>query len=132
MGLTLTHAALRPRRAERRESTSFTKHWLVAYAIAYTLAMSKTVPVREFRSNLADLLDEVADRREHVTVTRHGRPAAVLVPIDEYQALEETAEILSDDDTLAAIRNGLDDLAEDAVVTLEQARADHASRAQSG
>ncbi len=93
--------------------------------------MSKTVPVREFRSNLAELLDEVADRREHVTVTRHGRPAAVLVPIDEYRALEETAEILSDDDTLRAIRDGLDDLAEDAVVTLEQVRADHASRAPS-
>lgn len=61
--------------------------------------------MREFRTNLAELLDEVADRREHVTVTRHGRPAAVLVPIDEYLALVETAELLSDDDALAAIRN---------------------------
>ena len=90
--------------------------------------MSKTVPSREFRSHLAELLDEVADRREHVTVTRRGRPAAVLVPIDEYEALEETAEILSDDDTLAAIRRGLDDLAREDLVSLDQVRDEHTGR----
>ncbi len=36
---------------------------------------------------------------EHVTITHHGRPQAVVIPVDEYEALEETAEILSDDDT---------------------------------
>lgn len=90
--------------------------------------MSKTVPSREFRSHLAELLDEVADRREHVTVTRRGRPAAVLVPVDEYEALEETAEILSDDDTLAAIRHGLDDLAREDLMSLEQVREDLTGR----
>ena len=66
--------------------------------------MSKTVPVREFRTHLADLLDEVADRREQVTVTRHGRPAAVVVPVDEYEALEETAEILAESQAAHAQR----------------------------
>ena len=56
--------------------------------------MAKTVPVRELRNNLSSLLDDVSDRREHVLVTRNGAPAAVLVPIDEYEALEETAEVL--------------------------------------
>ncbi|TVR34993.1 MAG: type II toxin-antitoxin system Phd/YefM family antitoxin [Nitriliruptor sp.] len=93
--------------------------------------MSKTVPVREFRTHLADLLDEVADRREHVTVTRRGRPAAVLVPVDEYEALEETAEILSDDDTLGAIQRGLDDLASGNLIPLDQVRDDHAARGRS-
>ncbi len=102
-----------------------------AYAERYTPVMSKTVPVREFRTHLADLLDEVADRREHVTVTRRGRPAAVLVPVDEYEALEETAEILSDHDALAAIRRGLDDLAAGDVTSLDEVRAEHAARARS-
>lgn len=93
--------------------------------------MSKTVPVREFRSHLADLLDQVADRREHVTVTRRGRPAAVLVPVDEYEALEETAEILSDEGTLAAIRRGLGDLAADDLVPLDQVREEVAARDRS-
>ena len=90
--------------------------------------MPKTVPVREFRSHLADLLDEVADRREHVTITRHGRPSAVVIPINEYESLEETAEILSDDDTLAAIRRGLDDIAAGDEVGLDDVREEMASR----
>ena len=93
--------------------------------------MSKTVPSREFRTHLAHLLDEVADRREHVTVTRHGRPAAVLVPVDEYEALEETAAILSDEDTLDAIRHGLEDLAAGDVASLDEVRVEHAGRDRS-
>ena len=81
-------------------------------------------PPGSWRTHLAELLDEVADRREHVTVTRRGRPTAVLVPVDEY---EETAEILSDENTLAAIRRGLDDLAAADVVALEQVRDEHAA-----
>jgi prevent-host-death family protein len=90
--------------------------------------MSKAVPVRDFRRQLAELLDEVVDRHEHVTVTRHGRPAAVLIPVHEYEALEETAEILSDDETLRAIRRGLDDLSAGDAVSLEQVREEFAAR----
>jgi antitoxin YefM len=90
--------------------------------------MAKLVPVREFRSRLSELLSDVADRRDHVLVTRNGKPAAVLVPIDEYQALEETAEILSDSDTLSAIEAGLAELSRDETVTLEQLRDELAER----
>jgi len=81
--------------------------------------MAKTVPVRELRSELARLLDDVVERREHVIVTRRGRPAAALIPIDEYEALEETAEILSDPDALAAIEAGLAEIERGEVVTLD-------------
>jgi antitoxin YefM len=90
--------------------------------------MPRTVPVREFRSNLSRLLSDVADRREHVLITRNGRPAAVLVPIDEYDALEETAEILSDADTIAAVDAGVAELQRDETVTLEALRGELAAR----
>jgi antitoxin YefM len=95
-----------------------------AYRIRYTLPMAKTVPVREFRTNLSALLSDVADRREHVLVTRNGKPAAALVPIDEYDALEETAEILSDSETLAGIEAGLAELSRGEIVTLADLRAE--------
>lgn len=100
------------------------------YTVRYTSRMANTVPVREFRRRLADLLDEVANLREHVTITRHGRPEAVLIPVGEYEALEETAEILSDEDTLAAIRQGLEDVAAGETVPLEQVRDDFDGRPQ--
>jgi antitoxin YefM len=98
------------------------------YAIRYTPSMAKTVPVREFRTRLSELLSDVADRRDHVLVTRNGKPAAALVPIDEYEALEETAEILSDSATLAAIEAGLAELARGDSVTLDELRRDLAER----
>ena len=90
--------------------------------------MAKTVPVRQFRTRLSELLSDVADRRDHVLVTRNGKPAAVLVPIDEYEALEETAEILSDSVTLAQVETGLRDLAQGDTVTLEELRRELAER----
>jgi len=96
--------------------------------MTYTLTMAKTVPVRELRSNLSQLLSDVADRRDHVLVTRNGRSAAALVPIDEYEALEETAEILSDSDTLSAIEAGLAELSRDETVTLDDLRRELSER----
>jgi antitoxin YefM len=99
-----------------------------AYTILYTGRMAKIVPVRELRSNLSSLLDDVSDRRDHVLVTRNGMPAAALVPIDEYEALEETAEVLSDPDALSALEAGLAELERGETVTLAELRdelADH-------
>lgn len=90
--------------------------------------MPKHVPAREFRSRLSEYLDDVADRRDHVLVTRNGTPAAALVPIDEYEALEETAEILSNPDAIAAIEAGLAEIARDETVTLDDVRRDLAAR----
>lgn len=98
------------------------------YSITYTLCMTQTVPVGEFRSNLSKWLSQVADRRDHLLVTRNGRPAAALVPIDEYEALEETAEILSDPDALVALEAGMVELARGETVTLNELRKELAER----
>jgi prevent-host-death family protein len=90
--------------------------------------MAKTVPVRELRSNLSSLLDDVSERRDHVLVTRNGSPAAALVPIDEYEALEETAEVLSDSDALSALEAGLAELERGETVTLDELRGELAHR----
>ena len=101
------------------------------YVIEYTRLMAKTVPVRELRSNLSALLDEVAERRDHVLVTRNGRPAAALVPIDEYEALEETAALLSDTATVDAVARGLDELEADETVGLDELRRELSERRRS-
>jgi prevent-host-death family protein len=83
---------------------------------------ARAVPACEFRAHLSEVLSDVADRRDHVLVTRNGKPAAALVPVDEYEALEETAEILSDPDAMAALEQGLSELTKEDVVTLDELR----------
>jgi prevent-host-death family protein len=90
--------------------------------------MSRTVAVRELRAGLSQVIDQVADLREHVIVARHGRLAAVLVPVDEYEALEETAEIFSDAETMAAIDEGQRELERGEAVTLGDLRRQLQSR----
>jgi len=96
--------------------------------IMYTHLVPKSVPVREFRSKLSSLLDDVSDRRDHVLVTRNGTPAAALVPIDEYEALEETAEILSDPDALSALEAGLAEIERGETITLAELRSELVER----
>jgi antitoxin YefM len=93
----------------------------------YPLPMAKTIPVRELRANLSTVLDTVADRRDHVLITRNGVPAAALVPIDEYEALEETAEILSDPAAIAALDEGLGEIERGETVTLAELREELAA-----
>src|SRR5262249_27830822 len=52
-----------------------------------------SVSVREARANLARLLDQ-AEAGEPTGITRGGEPVAAIVPIDEYEALEEAADEL--------------------------------------
>jgi prevent-host-death family protein len=61
--------------------------------------------------SLADVknrLSEVVDRleREHgrVVITKHGRPAAVMLSVDDLESLEETLEVLSNPTLMADIR----------------------------
>jgi len=55
-----------------------------------------TVPFSEAKSHLSELADRVESERERVVVTRHGRPAFVLVHPDYLESLEETLAIVDD------------------------------------
>lgn len=114
--------------AQKDWPTSLTRSGSSVYILMYTSDMAKMVPVRELRSNLSSLLDDVSDRRDHVLVTRNGAPAAALVPIDEYEALEETAEILSDPDALSALEAGLAEIERGETVTFSELRGELAER----
>jgi prevent-host-death family protein len=54
---------------------------------------SASVSVREARANLARLLDHAAEG-EPTVITRGGAAVAAIVPIEEYNALEEAADEL--------------------------------------
>lgn len=67
----------------------------------------KTLPLSEVKTKLSSLIDEVRDRDEEVTITRNGRPVAVLVSADEFDSWKETVSIRADAALMEEIRQGL-------------------------
>ncbi len=79
-----------------------------------------SVPVGEARDHLSELLGEVERTHERVSITRHGRPIAVLISPDDLESLEETLDILSTPGALEAIKEGRADIAAGRVVSAEE------------
>jgi prevent-host-death family protein len=50
----------------------------------------ETVPLAEAKERLSTLVSEILSTHEHYTITQDGRPAVVLLPVDDLEALEET------------------------------------------
>jgi len=86
--------------------------------------MAKIIPFTEARARLTEVLDEVETRHEHVVITRNGRPAAVVISTEEWEALEETLEILQEDETLAALRESEQDVKAGRLFSLAEVRRD--------
>lgn len=71
------------------------------------MCMTKNIALALVRQDLSSIVEEVATTHERIVVTRHGEPAAVLVAIDDLEALEETLQILADADLVTAIHRSL-------------------------
>lgn len=67
----------------------------------------KTLPLSEVKTRLSELVGRVVSTDEEITITKNGRPAAVLVSSDEFESWKETVAIQSDRDLMAEIRKGL-------------------------
>jgi antitoxin YefM len=51
----------------------------------------KSVTIAEARQSLSALIAEVENFDEHVLITKNGRPTAVIISADEWEAIEDTA-----------------------------------------
>lgn len=60
-----------------------------------TLRGMRSVPLSEAKDKLSGLVDDVDSTHEIVTITRHGRPAAVLISAEDLDSLHETLHWLS-------------------------------------
>ncbi len=54
----------------------------------------KTMTYSESRARYAETLNAVTDDREEIVITRSGRESVVMVALDDYESLKETAYLL--------------------------------------
>jgi len=68
-----------------------------------TVTMSEVSSLAEVKAHLSELVARVGEQHDRITVTVHGRPAAVLLAVDDLESLEETIAVLSDAAALQAL-----------------------------
>ena len=64
----------------------------------------------DLRSNLKEYLDRVVKDSDNVIVNRGGGSAVVIMSMEEYESMMETAYVMSQPDLVEAIRQGEVDL----------------------
>lgn len=63
-----------------------------------------TLSVSDARANLYDMMDEVQKYLRKFVITHHGKPQAVLMPVEDLESWDETTEILSNKKLMADLR----------------------------
>ena len=63
----------------------------------------------ELRKNLSAYLDAVIDDSETVIINREGNDAVVMISLEEYNAIKETAYLMQSPAMMMAIRKGIED-----------------------
>lgn len=72
------------------------------------MAMSATehLSLADVKNRLSEVVDRLEREHGRVVVTKHGRPAAVMLSVEDLESLEETLEILSNPRLLGEVRKG--------------------------
>lgn len=92
--------------------------------------MKRTYSISEIREKITHLPEQLEQEQEKsVTVTRRGQPVLAILPFEFYQqllekmeALEETLEIMQDEEFMQAFREGVSALERGELVTWENAK----------
>ena len=68
------------------------------------MASADHLPLAEVKNRLSEVVDRLEREHGRVVITKHGRPAAVMLSLEDLESLEETLAVLSDPELVAAIR----------------------------
>jgi len=94
-------------------------------AILLDMSTLDRLPLADVKNRLSEVVEQVEVEHARVTITKHGRPAAVLISADDLESLEETLALLSDPEVLSQIRASRSELlaGQVEVMTKDQALA---------
>lgn len=88
----------------------------------------QTISVSEAKDKLSTLVESVEATHDSIVITRHGKPAAVLISPDDLDSLQETLAWLSDPDHASEMAEADDDIVNGRMLSLEEVRAQLAKR----
>ena len=71
------------------------------------MSVSEQMPLAEVKNRLSEVVERLEREHGRVVVTKHGRPAVVVLSVEDLESLEETLDVLSSDALMADIRAAL-------------------------
>jgi prevent-host-death family protein len=76
------------------------------------MAMSVTeqMSLADVKNRLSEVVDLLEREHGRVVITKHGRPAAVVISLDDLESLEETLDVMGSTALLDDIRESLAEL----------------------
>lgn len=60
----------------------------------------RTIPASQFKAKCLALLDQVAENKQPLVITKRGKPVARVVPVEKPRSLVGSVEFLVSDDEL--------------------------------
>ncbi len=87
------------------------------------MSVDGQMALKDVKDHLSEVVDQVEREHDRVVITKHGRPAAVILSVDDLASLEESLEIMGRPRLIAQIRDSLAEIAQEPaeVLTKEQA-----------
>ena len=75
------------------------------------------------RRELTRLPERLSATPTTVTVTRRGKPVLAIMSWEDYEAIVETLEVLSDEDSVEQLRRSIQDVKQDQTLSWDAAKA---------
>jgi antitoxin YefM len=89
--------------------------------VAILVAMSEHMSLAAVKNRLSEVVERLEREHGRVVITKHGRPAAVVLSVEDLEALEETLDVMTSSGLLADIREALDEREQATVLSKEEA-----------
>ena len=84
--------------------------------------MPKYLTIAEAQQQLAELSNQLND--EPAIITKDGKPVMITFGVEQFESLIETIEIISDEDFMTELKQGIQEAEQGATIILEEFKAD--------
>lgn len=74
------------------------------------MTVDGSMALRDVKNRLSEVVDQVEREHDRVVITRHGKPAAVVISADDLESLEETLKVVSRPRLISQVRDSLAEL----------------------
>jgi prevent-host-death family protein len=87
------------------------------------MSVDSQMALKDVKNRLSEVVDQVEREHDRVVITKHGRPAAVMLSVDDLASLEESLEIMARPRLVAQIRDSLAELEQEPAARLTKEQA---------